>query len=107
MLRPGPQEAAARGLVDPQLGSPGAAGRAPRTAVLNFVGFHADVAGSLAYHLGRLGHNVTVFVPEDREGLGLQQAMAPFYRKRLRRVGQCSHACAVPRRHTSKQHSLS
>lgn len=75
------QSARARGDIAPDLGNP--LGRRPHAAVLNFVKFHTDVVASLAYHLVKLNHNVTVFVRDDE--LGMDDVIHPFHWKGFKR----------------------
>ncbi|GAB4821499.1 hypothetical protein N2152v2_008545 [Parachlorella kessleri] len=75
------EEVRSKGLLDPTLGKPRK--RHPRTAIVNFVGFHVEVVSSLAFHFAKLRHNVTVFARED---YGMQGVVWPFHRKNFKRV---------------------
>lgn len=73
------QDAKQQGLLDSQLGKP--TQRRPKTAIVNFVSFHVEVLSSLAFHFVKLHHNVSIFA---RENFGMEDVVAPFYRKHFK-----------------------
>eukprot|EP00887_Chlorella_sp_A99_P002208 scaffold21.g2208.t1 len=61
------QAARKAGLVPSDLGAP--LTRRPRTAILNFVKYHIEVAAALAFHFQKIRHNTTVFVRNEDYGM--------------------------------------
>ena len=79
------QAAQARGL-DPELGNP--VTRKPKTAILNFVRYHTEVAAVAVFHFVQLRHNVTVFTRHDE--FGMRDVVHPYFWKGFRCVwGVC------------------